>query len=614
MKAALRDGRNLLRLAALMRPHWRRAALGVLLALAAALANIGLLALSSWFIASMALAGAVGAAMDYTLPAAGVRAFAIIRAAGRYAERLVNHDTTFRILSSIRLWFFRRIEPLAPARLAEFRGGDLLARIRADIDTLDDFYVRGLVPALTAVLVCACMLPFLARIDPAVAWIDGAALAASGLIVPLALGSASAAPGRLSVRDSAELRASIVEEVEGMAELVVLGAAEAHARSTDERARSLEADRRRIDSLRALGDASIPAMAALAAALAALVLVPRVASGGLGRADLAMLTVLVLASFESVLPLPAAIQKAGEMAQAARRLFEIIDAKPAVASRASEVSAGGAEIEAGRARPSAGGRAAMGERLQPTGTAAATPAATAPAAEPPVASPSPPAIGLSIRDLRFRYAPDLPLVFDGFSLELAPGARVGLAGPSGAGKSTLVNLLLRFWDYEGGGIELGGRDLRSFDPDQARAHFSVIPQSPFLYHASIRENLLLAARPQGGPSDEAVEARLREALEAAQLSRFVAGLSEGLDTVVGETGRAVSGGEAQRIAAARAFLKDAPIMLLDEPTEGLYDRNADALLAAIAERAAGRTLLIISHRERDLALAERVCRLTLVSK
>ncbi|MDA8426157.1 MAG: ABC transporter ATP-binding protein, partial [Treponema sp.] len=214
----------------------------------------------------------------------------------------------------------------------------------------------------------------------------------------------------------------------------------------------------------------------------------------------------------------------------------------------------------------------------------------------------------------FRYAPDLPLVFDGFSLELAPGARVGLAGPSGAGKSTLVNLLLRFWDYEGGGIELGGRDLRSFDPDQARAHFSVIPQSPFLYHASIRENLLLAARPQGGPSDEAVEARLREALEAAQLSRFVAGLSEGLDTVVGETGRAVSGGEAQRIAAARAFLKDAPIMLLDEPTEGLDDRNADALLAAIAERAAGRTLLIISHRERDLALAERVCRLTLVSK
>ncbi|HUW40349.1 MAG TPA: thiol reductant ABC exporter subunit CydC [Rectinemataceae bacterium] len=587
MKAALRDGRNLLRLAALIRPHWRRAALGVLLALAAALANIGLLALSSWFIASMAIAGALGAVIDYTLPAAGVRALAIVRAAGRYAERLVNHDTTFRVLSSIRLWFFRKIEPLAPARLAEFRSGDLLARIRSDIDTLDDFYVRGLVPALTAVLVCACILPFLAHIDPAIAWIDGAALAAAGLAVPLALGSASAAPGRSSVRDSAELRASIVEEVEGMAELVVLGAAEAHARSTDGSAALLEADRRRLDSLRALGDASIPAMASLAVTLAALVLIPRVASGALPPADLAMLTVFVLASFETVVPLPVAIQKAGEMAQAARRLFEIIDAEPAVASRPL---------------PEAGG------------SESPRPAASASAAAVPGAAAARTAVGLAIRDLHFRYAPGLPLVFDGFSLEVPPGARIALAGPSGAGKSTLVNLLLRFWDYEGGSIELGGRDIRSFDPDQARAHFSVMPQSPFLYHASIRENLLLAALSEGGKPGPEVEERLREALEAAQLSRFVASLSEGLDTVVGETGRAVSGGEAQRIAAARAFLKDAPIMLLDEPTEGLDDRNADALLAAIAERAAGRTLIIISHRERDLALAERVCRLTLVSK
>ncbi|MGO8692647.1 MAG: thiol reductant ABC exporter subunit CydC [Rectinemataceae bacterium] len=566
--------RDLLRLAALIRPHWRRAALGTALALATVLANIGLLALSSWFIASMALAGALGASMDYTLPAVGVRAFAIIRAVGRYAERLVNHDTTFRILGSLRLWFYGRIEPLAPARLAGFRSGDLLARIRSDIDVLDDYYVRGLVPALVAVLALSCIFSFLSRYDLRIARIDILALVAAGLLVPIALAVLAGRPGRESVLAAAELRSSIVEEVEGMAELVVLGAAKTYARATDEVAARLDERQRRLNSLRGIGDASVLALGSLAVWSTAGLLVGLVGSGRLPRADMAMLTVFVLASFETIVPLPVAIQKAGEMAQAARRLFEIIDAEPAVPARAPSIAprrAADAEDEAPRPRPAAA--------------------------------------GLAIRDLRFRYSPGLPLVFDGFSLDLAPGTRLGLMGPSGAGKSSLVNLLLRFWDYEGGRIELAGRDLRSYGAEEARGFFSVVPQSPFLYHASIRENLLLAAMPEGGQPDEAVEKRLIAVVEAARLSDLVALLPAGLDTIVGETGRAVSVGEAQRIAVARAFLKDAPILLLDEPTEGLDDATADALLAAIAERAAGRTLVMISHRERDLGIVDTICRL-----
>ncbi|MGA2547178.1 MAG: thiol reductant ABC exporter subunit CydC [Rectinemataceae bacterium] len=560
---------GLLRLARLILPHWRRVALGALLTFVTLLANIGLLALSSWFIASMAIAGTLGMVMDYTLPATGIRALAIVRAVGRYVERLVNHDTTFRILTSLRLWFFRRIEPLAPARLSGFRSGDLLARIRADIDTLDDYYVRGIIPAIVAALAGACIVPFLARFDPRIAWIDGLALLAAGLVIPMALAALASRPGRERVLRSAELRSSIVEEVEGMAELVAMGAAPSHARRMDDVSARLDARQRRLNSLLGIGDAAIVAAGSLAVLGAAFILVGRIGEGGLPRVDMAMLTVFVLASFETILPLPAAIQKAGEMAAAARRLYEIIDSAPAVTAPASG--------ELGHA--------------------------TAPV---PAPVPARMEVDLSVRDLRFRYAPELPFVFDGFSLDLPSGSKIALVGPSGAGKSSFVNLLLRFWDYESGRIELDGRDLRTFDPDEARRFFSVVPQLPFLFHGSIRENLLLAALPDGGLPDAAVEERLLEAIDAAQLSVLVGSLPDGLDTIVGETGRAVSVGEARRIAVARAFLKEAPIYVFDEPTEGLDDRGADALLGAIAERLAKRTLIMISHRERDLAIVDGV--------
>ncbi len=554
--------KDLLRLAGLLVPQWRRVLLGTALALATVLANIGLLALSSWFIASMAIAGSLGAAMDYTLPAVGVRALAIIRATGRYAERLVNHDTTFRILSSLRLWFYERIEPLAPARLSAFRSGDLLARIRADIDSLDDYYVRGIVPALAALLAGACILPFLSRYDPRLAWIDCLGLVFAGLAAPLALSALAARPGRESLLGSAELRASIVEEIEGMADLIALGAVAAHARRMDETAARLDHSQGRLASLRGLGEAAAVAASSITVWGAAFVLVAIVGSGGLPPADLAMLTVFVLASFETTLSLPTAIQKAGEMASAAKRLFEIIDAEPAVPQCPSRP-------------PASPGRSA----------------------------------DLFVRGLRFRYASDLPPVFDGFSLDLPAGARLGLAGPSGAGKSSLVSLLLRFWDYQDGSIELAGRDLRSFAPEDARRFFSVVPQAPFLYHASIRDNLLFAARPEGGDPGPEEDVRLLEAVEAARLSELLSKLPEGLDAIVGETGRAVSGGELQRIAVARAFLKDAPIYLFDEPTEGLDDRGADALLETIVGRLDGKSILIISHRERDLAITDRVLRI-----
>jgi ATP-binding cassette subfamily C protein CydC len=557
------------RLLALLLPSWRMAVLGILLSLFALAANLSLLALSTWFITSMALAGAAGVFFDYTTPAAAVRALALARAGGRYAERLVNHDTTLRILSTIRVWFFRRIEPLAPARLQARRSGDLLGRIRADVDTLDDFYVRGVVPSVVAVLALGIIVPFLVRFDGRIAVIDMAALACGGLLLPLLLRRFARRPGGERVALASDLRASVVEHAQGMAELIALEAVEAREQDMALTSRNLELRERRLASLQGAGDAGLIAASSLAVWAAALVLAPRAAAGSLPGAEMAMLTVFVLASFEAVMALPPVIQRAGELAAAARRLFELIDEAPAVTE----------------------------------------PEASPQASQPALVRLSEGPLGLAIRDLRFRYASDLPWVIDGLSLEIPPGARLGISGPSGIGKSTLVNVLLRFWEYEQGSITItsegGTADLRSLRGDDARRLFSVVPQSPFFFHASIRENLVIAL-PEGREGDEAA---MRSALDTAQLSPLLAALPGGLETTVGEQGHELSAGEARRLAVARALLKDAPVYVLDEPTEGLDENTADSLMSALAVRLRGKTLIVISHRERDLRLADRTVRL-----
>jgi len=541
----------------LLLPSWRMALLGI------GLSNLSLLALSSWFITAMAVAGATGATLDYTTPAAAVRALALARAGGRYAERYVNHDTTLRILSTIRVWFFRRLEPLAPARLQEHRSGDLLGRIRSDVDTLDDFYVRGVVPSVAAVLAVLVLVPILARFDARLAVIDLAGLALGGLLFPLLLQKIARKPGRERVALASELRASVVEQAQGMAELIALGAVREQERRTSRLVEELDRRERRLALLQGIGEAGLLAASSLAVWAAALLLVPPTAAGLVPGPVMAMLVMLVLASFESVMPLPAVLQRAGELAAAARRLFHLIDAAPAVT---------------GPERP----------------------------APPPASEPAQP-LALSISGLRFRYSTDSAWIFDGLSFDVPAGGRLGISGPSGAGKSTLVSLLLRFWDYGAGSIAIGspGVELRSLSTDDAIRQFSIVPQSPFLFHASIRENLELAL-PEGKATD--LEA-MRDALDAAQLSALVGSLPAGLETEVGERGREMSAGEVRRLAVARALLKEAPIYVLDEPTEGLDDRTADQLLAALDARLRGRTLVVISHRERDFGIVDRVVRL-----
>lgn len=536
---------DLRRLLALYRPYWRWMAAGILLSLTTVLANIGLMAVAGWFIAAMAIAGAAGATLNYFTPAALIRAFAIVRTGGRYLERLVTHEATFRLLAELRVWFFTRIEPLAPARLGILRGSDLLNRIQADIDSLNHIYLRVLVPVIVGAIAVVLIVGVMGFFSLPVAFTTFMFLLCAGVGLPWLLLHRGQEPGRQSIAQRAALRDTLVDGFQGLAELRVYGADAPHADRADTNAERLIAAQAELSRLTGWSQ-GVQILCATLAMWAALILaIPAVHSGALHAPDIAMLALFVLASFEAVMPLPLAMQMLGESLAAARRIFTLVDRQPAA--------------------------------IEPE--------------VPAVPSTQP---DLELEDVYFRYGEDRPWALEALNLDLPFGRRIAVVGASGAGKSSLLNLLVRFWDYQEGSIRLGGRELRDYAGDTIRSQFAVVSQDPYLFNATIRENLLLA-RP------DADQAALEAACRTAQLHDFLMTLPQGYDTPIGEAGARLSGGQARRLAIARALLLDAPILILDEPTEGLDTLTERDLLQAIGELMQGRSVLLITHRLGGLA-------------
>ncbi len=536
--------RTTLRLLSLYRGYAGWLAGGIALNVVVILANVGLLALSGWFITAMALYGFAGAPIEYFAPAAAIRGLAVLRTGGRYLERLVTHEATFRLLAALRAWFYESLEPLAPARLQRHRGGDLLSRIRSDIDSLDNLYLRVVAPTAAAVASALLLIGFLALFSPSAALILAICLLVAGLVLPLAAQRLGQGPGGRVVAIRAELRSVISDTVRGLGELLVDEGISRREAEIAALTRSLVGEQRRQARLGIVSTALSGLVAALALCSALLVAIPLVREGRLSGPELTMTAFFVLASFEAVAPLPAAFQALGETLAAARRIFVLVDAEPEVAEPLREAAA-------------------------------------------------PRRFDLRIRDLRMRYAADAPWALDGVELDLPQGRRLGIVGASGSGKTSLFNVLLRFWDNASGDVTIGGVSVRDLRGETVRALCSVVAQQTHLFNTSIRENLLLA-RP--GASD----AVLLDALRLAHLEKDVAALPGGLATLVGENGARFSGGQARRFAIARALLKDAPILLLDEPTEGLDAASERAVLDGLRTLMQGRTTLLITHRPQAL--------------
>ncbi len=532
------------RLFGLMRRQRWWMLLGLALALLSTLSGIGLLAVSGHFITSMALVGAGGAAINYYTPAALIRLFAILRTGGRYAERLVTHEATLRMLARLRVWLFARLVPLAPAALGELRSAELFSRLRADVDALEHAYLGVLVPLLVAVVVMLVVVVVGALYLPVLALPLLLLLLFAGAWLPRWTLRRGRAPGEIVVACDEAMRELASDGLRGRAELALYGAEDAHAAHLAAVAARQRQAQRQLDRLQALGSAGVMLSAQLAAACTLILGLSALRGGGLAGPDLVMLTLLVPAAFEAVTPLPEAWAQLGTTLASARRVFALAD----------------------------------------------TPV---PVPDPVEPSPVITRHDLCLRNVRLRYADTGPWVLDGVDLDLPQGRRIALVGASGAGKSSLVGALTRLYPSVGS-IRLGGTQLDAWQGDDLRSKIAVVEQRPYLFDASLRDNLCLA-RPG------ASEAQLEQVVRLAQLGGYVAALPQGLRTRVGEDGVRVSGGEARRIAIARALLADPPILVLDEPTEGLDAATMAQLYAALDAAMKGRSVLLVTHRLAGLA-------------
>ncbi len=534
-------------------PHFFHVLMGILAGVAALMAAVGLLALAGWFLTATALAGLTAGtaqAFNFFFPGIGLRLFAFTRIAARYGERVLAHDATLRILKTLRVWFYERLEPLAPAGLARYRSGDMLNRLVADIDTLDQLYIRVLGPVVAALVMVGGLGVFLSLFDRILAVTAGGVLLGAVVLVPGGASVAALNTGRRLTTATGRLRTTIVDGLQGLTDLIVCGAIPAHLKQLAQQQQDLLRLQRRLSHIRGLSSALITLLAGAAVWAGLYIGIILVETGALPGAFLACLVLGIWAAFEAAFPLAHAFQHLGRIHQAAERILEVTRQTPAVVF--PEVSAG------------------------------------------PL-----PHVAIDLCRVCFRYHSDAPPVLSNLNLHLAQGSRIALAGATGCGKSTLVHLLTRVWNPDSGDIRIGGRRLQDLTEDELRRTITVISQQSHIFNGSLAHNLRVA-RP------EATAPEMQQALEAAQLADFLQSLPKGLNTWVGEKGQRLSGGQARRLALARAVLHNAPIWILDEPTEGLDQFTATAVTRSLLQCAANRTVLFITHRQADIEVMDQV--------
>lgn len=540
-------GHTFWRLIKLAAPFKGWMVLAALLGFATIGSRIGLMATSAFIIAKAALHPSIA---ELQVAIVGVRFFGIARGVLRYLERYISHQVTFRLLARLRVWFYQALEPLAPARLMQYRSGDLLSRVVADIETLEHFYVRVIAPPVVALLVGGLMWFLMRGYDLWLAITPLVFLGMAGVGLPFLTQRLSRGVGQRMVGVRSELNVALVDGVQGMAELLAFGQEGRHQERVGTLSRQSVDLQGRMARVQGLHSSLIDLLTNLATLTVLVIAIPLVGEGKLDGIYLGLLALAVMSSFEAVSPLPLALQYLENSLEAGRRLFEIVDAQPVVD-------------------------------------------------DPSLPAPAPEDYSLLMDGVSFSYGPDEPLALDGVSFRLPQGGQLAVVGPSGAGKSTLVNLLLRFWEYETGQILLGGHELRRYRQEDLQHMIGVVSQHTHLFNASVRENLLLA-RP------DASQAGLVQAAQRAQIHEFIQSLPQGYDTWIGEQGLSLSGGERQRLAIARALLKDPPILILDEATANLDPITERAAMQAIHTLMAGRTTLIITHRLAGLEAADEI--------
>lgn len=523
------------------------AVLSVVAGAATVLAGVGLMTASGYLVSRAALRPPI---LDLMVVFVAVRFFGLTRPAVRYLERLVSHDLTFRILVVVRRWFVAGLLPLSQGQLASFRAGDLLSRLASDVETLQEAWLRIAAPAAVATLTTFIVAGGLALIDVRLGLAVLVLMVFNGVVWTWVARRIEAGLGSRQNAHRRALSADIVMVTQGLEDVLAFGHERAALARIDARQSELDAVEEQYGSRQALHTA-VGALVSNGAFVVALYFaLAASAQGQLAPVWIAAIGLAVIAAFEAIDSLPAAWQFAGRTAEASQRVHEVIGTRPAVVEDPFPVNLS------------------------------------------LVSAPS-----LEFRDVRFGYGGRT--LFERLSLRIVPGEHVLITGATGSGKSTLLSLAMRAWDPVDGYVALNGVDLRYLRLEELRGTMAVLPQQIHVFNTTLRENARLAE-----PS--ATDAQIIAALERAQLKNFLEGLPNGLDTIVGEFGAAMSAGERQRLGFARILLTDASIVLADEPTANLDVECERAVLEALSTWAEGRTMVLVSHRPVARLAVDRV--------
>ncbi|WP_433546719.1 thiol reductant ABC exporter subunit CydD [Streptomyces sp. CA-294286] len=525
-----------------------RLGLALLLGSLALGSAVGLMAVSGWLISRASEQPPV---LYLMMAVTATRAFGIGRAVFRYAERLVSHDAVLRMLADMRVAVYRRLERIAPAGLREARRGDLLSRLVTDVDALQDYWLRWVLPAGAAVMVSVAAVGFTGWMLPEAGAVLAVGLLVAGVAVPMLSGWVARRAERQLAPARGVLAVRVADLLGGVGELTVAGALGRRAAAVRDADGVLTRIASRGASATALGGGLSALVSGLTVVAAAWVGAQAVFEGRLAGVQLAVVVLTPLAAFEAVTGMPLAVQYRQRVRRSAERVYEVLDAPLPV--------------------------------LEPAQSGKAP------------ASPFP----VEVRGLTARYPGQQGHALAEVDLTLEAGKRIAVVGTSGAGKTTLAQVLLRFLDAERGTYTLGGVAADALDGDEVRRMVGLCAQDAHLFDSSVRENLRLA---RTGADD----AELWDALGRARLREWAETLPAGLDTLVGEHGARLSGGQRQRLALARALLADFPVLVLDEPAEHLDLATADALTTDLLAATEGRTTVLITHRLQGLEAVDEV--------
>ncbi|MGR5295748.1 heme ABC transporter ATP-binding protein/permease CydC [Vibrio mediterranei] len=542
--------RDLLPYLKLYKKHWFGLSLGMLLSFATLFASIGLLTLSGWFISAAAVAGLTIAreTFNYMLPGAGVRGAAMARTAGRWGERVVSHNATFKLLTDLRIFFFTKLAPLIPGKAVNIRDADMLNRLVADVDAMDHVYLRLVSPIIVGVFSILCLTAVLCWFDMTLGLTLGAILMLLLITWPIVFYRLGSKNGEALTLNKAELRIRTLDWLQGYSELTLFGAESRYRKAI------VTAQDKLITNQ--LVHAKVSGMAQGLLILAngwLLILMLWLAADGVGGNQpdplIALMAFATMASFEMLMPIAGAFQYLGQTLTSAKRLNEVI---------------------------------------------LATPEVTFP--DEPVTHSN--EYSIDINHVCFSYPDANEKALRDVSLSVKSGHRLAIVGQTGSGKSTLLQLISRYWDVDQGTITLAGAQIQNWSEGQLREATSIVSQKVDILNGTLRDNLSMA---KPSASDEELIAAL-DKVDLAHLAE-----DNGLDAWLGDGGRQLSGGEKRRIGIARALLHDAPILLLDEPTEGLDKKTEQQIMQLFDQHFNGKTVIFITHRLVHLETFDAIC-------